>query len=169
MVDRYCQVAFFLQERIWIFWNLLASLVFLQTCHQISPQSSRRSTLNSSKSKKSLRDWSLMISEFQLILLNGNKSKLTGFFSFIFSSPSPEPVYSSDGKRLNTREIRTKRKLEDTRHQLITQMKELNPHYMPPSDYRAPNVRVQERVLIPQDEHPGRFRPFLITFSILAP
>jgi len=70
-------------------------------------------------------------------------------------SPSPEPVYSSDGKRLNTREIRTKRKLEDTRHQLITHMKELNPHYMPPSDYRAPNVRVQERVLIPQDEHPG--------------
>ena len=77
-------------------------------------------------------------------------------FELDFRSPSPEPVYSSDGKRLNTREIRTKRKLEDTRHQLITHMKELNPHYMPPSDYRAPNVRVQERVLIPQDEHPGR-------------
>ena len=89
-------------------------------------------------------------------------------------SPSPEPVYSSDGKRLNTRDVRTRRKLEDMRHKAITEMKEINPHYMPPADYKVsflqyvfivgtliiitlkpPMTRVQERVLIPQDEHPG--------------
>jgi len=70
-------------------------------------------------------------------------------------SPSPEPVYSSDGKRLNTRDVRTRRKLEDMRHKAITEMKEINPHYMPPADYKPPMTRVQERVLIPQDEHPG--------------
>merc|ERR1712227_558497 len=64
-------------------------------------------------------------------------------------SPSPEPVYSSDGKRLNTRDVRTRRKLEDMRHSLITEMKVINPHYKPPM------TSVQERVLIPQDEHPG--------------
>lgn len=70
-------------------------------------------------------------------------------------SPSPEPVYSSDGKRLNTRDVRTRRKLEDMRHKAIQEMKEINPHYMPPADYKPPMTRVQERVLIPQDEHPG--------------
>jgi len=70
-------------------------------------------------------------------------------------SPSPEPVYSSDGKRLNTRDVRTRRKLEDMRHKAIQDMKEINPHYMPPADYKPPMTRVQERVLIPQDEHPG--------------
>ena len=34
-------------------------------------------------------------------------------------------------------------------------MKEINPHFMPPADYKPPMTRVQERVLIPQDEHPG--------------
>ena len=53
------------------------------------------------------------------------------------SSPSPEPVYSSDGKRLNTRDVRTRRKLEDMRHSLITEMKVINPHYMPPADYKV--------------------------------
>jgi len=52
-------------------------------------------------------------------------------------SPSPEPVYSSDGKRLNTRDVRTRRKLEDMRHKAITEMKEINPHYMPPADYKV--------------------------------
>ena len=41
------------------------------------------------------------------------------------------------------------------RHKAIQEMKEINPHYMPPADYKPPMTRVQERVLIPQDEHPG--------------
>lgn len=51
-------------------------------------------------------------------------------------SPSPEPIYSSDGKRLNTREFRTRKKLEEQRHQLIQRMQSLNPDFKPPSDYK---------------------------------
>ena len=32
-----------------------------------------------------------------------------------FRSPSPEPVYSSDGKRMNTREYRKRKQLEEMR------------------------------------------------------
>lgn len=53
-----------------------------------------------------------------------------------FRSPSPEPIYNNEGKRLNTREYRTRKKLEDDRHQLIQQVMKDNPDYKPPSDYR---------------------------------
>ncbi|XP_055585088.1 splicing factor 1 [Uranotaenia lowii] len=69
-------------------------------------------------------------------------------------SPSPEPIYSSDGKRLNTREFRTRKKLEEQRHQLITRMQCMNPEFKPPSDYKPPIIRVSDKVLIPQEEHP---------------
>lgn len=51
-------------------------------------------------------------------------------------SPSPEPIYNNEGKRLNTREYRTRKKLEDDRHGAITRMFELNTDYKPPSDYK---------------------------------
>lgn len=51
-------------------------------------------------------------------------------------SPSPEPIYSSDGKRLNTREYRTRKRLEEERHHLIQQMLSLNPDFKPPADYK---------------------------------
>jgi splicing factor 1 len=51
-------------------------------------------------------------------------------------SPSPEPVYSSDGKRLNTREYRKRKQLEEERHEAVQKMILLNPDYKPPSDYR---------------------------------
>merc|ERR1719431_2011954 len=69
-------------------------------------------------------------------------------------SPSPEPVYNSEGKRLNTREYRTKKKLEEQRHALIQKMNEINANYRPPSDYRAPVNRIHDKVMIPQDEFP---------------
>ncbi|XP_052873280.1 splicing factor 1-like [Anopheles cruzii] len=69
-------------------------------------------------------------------------------------SPSPEPIYSSDGKRLNTREFRTRKKLEEQRHQLIQRMQSINPDFKPPSDYKPPVIRVSDKVLIPQEEHP---------------
>ncbi|KAL5274424.1 SF1 family protein [Megaselia abdita] len=69
-------------------------------------------------------------------------------------SPSPEPIYSSDGKRLNTREFRYRKKLEEQRHQLIQRMQCMNPEFKPPSDYKPPVVRVSDKVLIPQEEHP---------------
>lgn len=52
-------------------------------------------------------------------------------------SPSPEPIYDSAGKRLNTREVRMRAKLDSERHKLITEMLKLNPQYMPPADYKV--------------------------------
>ncbi|KAG9346678.1 hypothetical protein JZ751_006990 [Albula glossodonta] len=69
-------------------------------------------------------------------------------------SPSPEPVYNSEGKRLNTREYRTRKKLEEERHALITEMVGLNPEFKPPTDYKPPATRVNDKVMIPQDEYP---------------
>ncbi|CAD7085023.1 unnamed protein product [Hermetia illucens] len=69
-------------------------------------------------------------------------------------SPSPEPIYSSDGKRLNTREFRTRKRLEEQRHQLVMRMQCMNPDFKPPADYKPPVIRVSDKVLIPQEEHP---------------
>lgn len=54
----------------------------------------------------------------------------------LFRSPSPEPIYNNEGKRLNTREYRTRKKLEDERHQLVVEAWKLNPNYKPPADYK---------------------------------
>ncbi|XP_029404200.2 splicing factor 1 isoform X1 [Bactrocera dorsalis] len=69
-------------------------------------------------------------------------------------SPSPEPIYSSDGKRLNTREFRFRKRLEERRHQLIQKMQSVNPEFKPPADYKPPVTRVSDKVLIPQEQHP---------------
>lgn len=55
---------------------------------------------------------------------------------FFVRSPSPEPIYSYDGKRLNTREVRVKKKLEDERHRLVLEALKINPDYKPPADYK---------------------------------
>ncbi|XP_019855951.1 PREDICTED: splicing factor 1-like isoform X1 [Amphimedon queenslandica] len=69
-------------------------------------------------------------------------------------SPSPEPVYSHDGKRLNVREVRVRKKLEDSRHSLIQEALKLNPTYKPPVDYRPPAQKFEDKVFIPQEDHP---------------
>uniref|UniRef100_A0A2K6SUK2 Splicing factor 1 n=1 Tax=Saimiri boliviensis boliviensis TaxID=39432 RepID=A0A2K6SUK2_SAIBB len=69
-------------------------------------------------------------------------------------SPSPEPICSSEGKQLNTREVRTRQKLQEERHNLITEMVALNPDFNPPADYKPPATRVTDKVMIPQDEYP---------------
>ncbi|CAH0765887.1 unnamed protein product [Bemisia tabaci] len=69
-------------------------------------------------------------------------------------SPSPEPIYSSDGKRMNTREYRTRKRLEEERHTLIGKMQKINPDFKPPADYKPPVIRVSDKVMIPQEEHP---------------
>lgn len=55
---------------------------------------------------------------------------------------------------MNTREYRTRKKLEDERHHLVTEAWRLNPQYKPPADYKPPIVRVSDKVMIPQEEHP---------------
>uniref|UniRef100_A0A0N4ZS59 Branchpoint-bridging protein n=1 Tax=Parastrongyloides trichosuri TaxID=131310 RepID=A0A0N4ZS59_PARTI len=69
-------------------------------------------------------------------------------------SPSPEPVYDAQGKRTNTRELRKRQELEHHRHDKIQQLLKLDPSYKPPTDYRSPQVRLNEKVYIPQDDHP---------------
>jgi len=51
-------------------------------------------------------------------------------------SPSPEPIYNNEGKRLNTREYRTRKKLEEDRHRLVQEASALNTDYKPPADYK---------------------------------
>uniref|UniRef100_H2ZCW7 Branchpoint-bridging protein n=1 Tax=Ciona savignyi TaxID=51511 RepID=H2ZCW7_CIOSA len=70
-------------------------------------------------------------------------------------SPSPEPIYNGEGKRMNTREYRTRKKLEEERHRLIIHMQDINPEFKPPMDYKPPQARVSERVMIPQDMNPN--------------
>ncbi|CEP09450.1 hypothetical protein [Parasitella parasitica] len=68
-------------------------------------------------------------------------------------SPSPEPIYNADGKRVNTREARYKKKLEDERHRLIETAIKTIPNFRPPLDYKRP-TKIQEKVYIPAKEFP---------------
>ena len=56
--------------------------------------------------------------------------------SLYYRSPSPEPIYNNEGKRLNTREYRTRKKLEEERHKLVNEAMSLNLDYKPPADYK---------------------------------
>ncbi|CAG8567518.1 12122_t:CDS:2, partial [Ambispora leptoticha] len=68
-------------------------------------------------------------------------------------SPSPEPIYDIQGKRVNTREYRYRKKLEDERHRLIEEAVKRNPDFKPPADYKRP-TKVQDKVYIPAKEFP---------------
>ena len=69
-------------------------------------------------------------------------------------SPSPEPVYNSQGVRINTRIDRTKNQLISQRNNAITKLKEIDPEYQPPSAFKYKNASLEEKVIIPADEHP---------------
>ena len=59
------------------------------------------------------------------------------YFSLVlFRSPSPEPIYNSEGKRLNTRDFRVRKKLEEERHVLVQDAMKANAEYKPPADYK---------------------------------
>jgi len=55
---------------------------------------------------------------------------------------------------MNTREYRTRKRLEEDRHEKIQALMKLNEGYKPPADYKPPIVRVNDKVMIPQDDHP---------------
>jgi splicing factor 1 len=77
------------------------------------------------------------------------------------SSPSPAPQYDNFGKRVNTREYRYRKKLEDERHKQIEKAMKIIPSYHPPSDYRRP-TKTQEKVYVPVNDYPE------INFSMLS-
>ena len=94
----------------------------------------------------------------QLKIEDGSRRLRTGDFGIPANpedrSPSPEPIYSSDGKRMNTREYRKRKELEEQRHNDIVRILEINEDFKPPADYKPPQIKVNDKVMIPQDEHP---------------
>lgn len=76
-------------------------------------------------------------------------------------SPSPPPQYDNFGRRVNTREYRYRKRLEDERHKLIEKAMKIIPNYHPPSDYRRP-TKTQEKVYVPVNDYPE------INFSMLT-
>ncbi|KAJ5988904.1 hypothetical protein N7481_004114 [Penicillium waksmanii] len=74
-------------------------------------------------------------------------------------SPSPPPQYDNFGRRVNTREYRYRKRLEDERHKLVEKAMKTIPNYHPPSDYRRP-TKTQEKVYVPVNDYPEiNFRP----------
>ena len=70
-------------------------------------------------------------------------------------------MYDNQGKRINTREYRYRKRLEDERHKLIEKAMKLIPDYHPPQDYRRP-AKTQEKVYVPVNDYPE------INFSMLS-
>ncbi|CAI7603203.1 unnamed protein product [Penicillium palitans] len=68
-------------------------------------------------------------------------------------SPSPPPQYDNFGRRVNTREYRYRKRLEDERHKLVEKAIKTIPNYNPPSDYRRP-TKTQEKVYVPVNDYP---------------
>ena len=93
--------------------------------------------------------------KFYFPQLSGNK------LTFPKSSPSPPPQYDNFGRRVNTREFRYRKKLEDERHKLIEKAMKVIPNYHPPADYRRP-TKTQEKVYVPVNDYPE------INFSMIT-
>ncbi|KAK4363480.1 hypothetical protein RND71_018721 [Anisodus tanguticus] len=68
-------------------------------------------------------------------------------------SPSPEPIYDNMGIRINTREYRSREKLNRERQEIISEIIKKNPAFKPPADYRPP--KLQKKLYIPMKEYPG--------------
>jgi len=68
-------------------------------------------------------------------------------------SPSPPPVYDKLGKRVNTREYRSRNRLMNERQVLIEKALEINPLFHPPADYR-PISKKSKKIYIPVKEYP---------------
>ncbi|KAL8779981.1 MAG: hypothetical protein Q9194_001161 [Teloschistes cf. exilis] len=68
-------------------------------------------------------------------------------------SASPPPQYDNFGRRVNTREYRYRKRLEDERHKQIEKAMKIIPDYHPPSDYRRP-TKTQEKVYVPVNDYP---------------
>lgn len=81
--------------------------------------------------------------------------------TLICRSPSPAPQYDNHGRRINTREYRYRKRLEEERHKLIEKAMKIIPNYHPPQDYRRP-TKTQEKVYVPVNDYPE------INFSMIA-
>ncbi|KDO20388.1 hypothetical protein SPRG_13770 [Saprolegnia parasitica CBS 223.65] len=67
-------------------------------------------------------------------------------------SPSPPPQYDSNGKRLNTREMRMRAMYERDRMRVMDQLVKVNPLFKPPPEYLK--MKLQRKLPIPYKEYP---------------
>ncbi|WPT14450.1 Splicing factor-like protein 1 [Picochlorum sp. SENEW3] len=67
-------------------------------------------------------------------------------------SPSPPPIYDSQGVRLNTREVRMKEKLTRKRNEMIEELLKRDETFKPPADYRP--EKKSRKIFIPYKEYP---------------
>ncbi|KAL4516099.1 hypothetical protein Ndes2526B_g00806 [Nannochloris sp. 'desiccata'] len=67
-------------------------------------------------------------------------------------SPSPSPIYDSNGIRQNTREVRMKEKIARQRNIIIEELLKRDPTYQPPADYKP--EKKSRKLYIPYKEYP---------------
>ncbi|KAH6890338.1 hypothetical protein B0T10DRAFT_458999 [Thelonectria olida] len=70
-------------------------------------------------------------------------------------SPSPEPECNSTGRRINTREQRYRKRLEEERYQLAGIALRTIPAYVPPYDHRQPPTKISEKVYLLVTDFPA--------------
>lgn len=98
-----------------------------------------------------------------------NSSNAYELILILYSSPSPPPQYDNMGRRVNTREYRYRKRLEEERHKLIEKAMKVIPNYHPPSDYRRP-TKTQEKVYVPVNDYPEiNFSTILTPLLSLTP
>ena len=67
--------------------------------------------------------------------------------------PSPPPEYDSSGKRLNTREVRMRSKLNRERVKYVDSLMKLNPLFQPPADLTR--EKPKRKIYIPVKDNPN--------------
>ncbi|AOA64117.1 Commitment complex component [Komagataella phaffii CBS 7435] len=68
-------------------------------------------------------------------------------------SPSPTPIYNSNGKRINTIDIRYTEKLEKERHVLVERAMKTVPGFTAPINYKRPG-KTSEKLYLPTKDYP---------------
>lgn len=63
-------------------------------------------------------------------------------------SPSPEPIYDKEGKRLNTTEKRMKDEMMAEIQVLIDECQSMNPKFVPPHEFR--NLKKTRKIFLPE-------------------
>jgi len=69
-------------------------------------------------------------------------------------SPSPEPIYDTQGKRLNTRDQRAKDKLAAERQKMVEMAMAMSPAFKPPADYIPFSTKKTKKIFIPIQKYP---------------
>lgn len=83
-----------------------------------------------------------------------NLNELDIDYTIEHKTPSPEPIYDQQGKRINTREARAREHLLAERHGLVTTATAMYPGFKPPADYQPVTSKKMRKIMVPIDKHP---------------